>query len=163
MEGKMARCIIAIAITGFLIFLAITFSVSAAQPQPDKASDNDATQLKALQDEQVKVLTQLVEGLAAQYKSGSIHVAEVCSAENELCNALYDATDEPEQRIAVLAKQAERAGDLIKLVQGRYDAGTLIYTDVCRAKSLYLGIKIKLLRERSRKRPSAPDATGKRA
>ena len=147
--------------TGFLFFLAITVSAAVVEPQPNKASDNDAGQLNALQNEQVKVLTQLVEGLAAQYKSGSIRVAEVCSAENELCNALYDATDEPEKRIAVLAKQVERASDLLKLVQGRYDAGTLIYTDVCRAKSLYLGIKIKLLRERSRKRPPTPDATGK--
>ena len=156
--------ITAIPISQFLIFLTIVVSASSAvEPQPVKTSDNGATQLKALQDEQVKVLTQLVQGLAAQFKSGSIHVAEVCAAENELCNALYDATDEPEQRIAVLAKQAERASDLLKLTQGRFDAGTLIYTDVCRAKSLYLGIKIKLLRERSRKSPPAPDATEKRS
>ena len=55
--------ITAIPISQFLIFLTIVVSASSAvEPQPVKTSDNGATQLKALQDEQVKVLTQLAPG-----------------------------------------------------------------------------------------------------
>ncbi len=149
-------------VTRFLIFLAIASFALAADTQPGKASDNAGAELKALQQEQVKVLTQLVEALTTQYKSGTVGVADVCSAENELCNALFDLTDVADERFAVLAKQVERASGFLKIVQGRYESGTVIYSDVSRAKSLNLGIKIKLLRERSRNSPATPETAGKR-
>ena len=145
--------------------LTLAFSLApvlcwAAEPKP-KASDNDAAQLKALQDEQVSDLTRLVDALAVRNKGGSFDVAGLCSAENDLCNALFDSTDDPDKRIAVLAKQLETANDLLKLTQVRFNEGLVTYVDLGRAKSLYLGLKIKLLRERGRKRPPMPAPTGK--
>ena len=97
------------------------------------------------------MLTEVVEVLTAQFKVATVDFIQLSTAQDELCDAQLDATDEPEKRVALLTKQLDRANDVVKFVQGRFDAGTVTQVDVCRAKSLYLGIKIKLLRERNRK------------
>lgn len=118
----------------------------AAEPQP-KASGNNAPELKAAQEERITVLTRLVEVLAAQYKSGQVSVADVFSAEHELCNAVLDSSDESEKKIALLTKLADRANEVLASTQARFANGQASESDVLRAKSGCLGIKIKLLRE----------------
>jgi hypothetical protein len=136
---------------------------SAAEPQ-SKASHNDAAQLKAAQDERIKVLTQIVETVAEQQKTGTVDVVDqLFSAESELCDALLDSTNEPEKRVALLTKQLDKANDFVKVLQARGEAGKVLLQDVLRAKSQYLGVKIKLLRERSKKRPPTPNPTGKQS
>jgi len=110
-----------------------------------------AAELKALQDERIKLLTQTVEVLTGQYNVGAADIAQVATAESELCNALLDSTDEPEKRIALLTKQLDRANGFVKVTQIRYQSGTVSNADVYRAKSQCLDVKIKLLRERSKK------------
>ncbi|MGA2254347.1 MAG: hypothetical protein ABSG53_06785 [Thermoguttaceae bacterium] len=131
-----------------------------AEPQPT-ASDNDAAQLKAEQAERVKVLTQLVDVLASEYKLRTVGFAQVSAAAKELCDALLDSTDEPEKRVALLTKQLDKANDFLKTTQTRYDAGTVAPKDLFRAKSLYLDVDIKLLRERSGKRPLTRNPTSR--
>ena len=65
---------------------------------PSSASGIDA-QLKAAQNERVKLLTQVVEILTEQHKVAAVDYSQVASAESDLCNALLDSTDEPEKRI----------------------------------------------------------------
>jgi hypothetical protein len=132
----------------------------AAEPQP-KASDEDSAQLKSLRAERIKVLAQLVEVLTGEYRVSTADFNQLFSAENELCNALLDSTDEPAKRVALLTKQVEQANDILKTTQARFEAGTVSRADILRAKSLCLGVKIKLLRERSRKSPPTPNPTGK--
>jgi hypothetical protein len=136
--------------------------VAAAVLLP-KSRDNDAAQLKAVQEERIKVLTQLVELETAQYKVGATEITRLVSAENELCDALFDSTDDIERRIALLTKQVERANDLVRDTEAsvKHGAETVTEVDVCRAKSLYLGLTIKLLRERGRKGPPMPTPPGK--
>ena len=131
----------------------------ATGPSPTSGTD---TQLKTAQDERVKLLTQVVEILTSQYKVATVDYSQVASAESDLCNAQLDSTDEPEKRIALLTKQLERANDCVKLMQGRFDAGSVTDLDLSRAKVLCLDVKIKLLREGGSKRPSTPTATAKR-
>jgi hypothetical protein len=138
--------------TGFLIVLAINASAAEPQPQP---SGNDAAALKALQEERIKVLTQLVEVLTGEYRVSTVDFNQLFSAENELCNALLDSTDEPAKRVAVLTKQVEQANDILKTTQARFEAGTASRADILRAKSLCLGVKIKLLKEQSKTRSKA--------
>ena len=148
------------AMAGFLIFLAVT--AFAAEPQP-KTSDNDATALKALQEERIKVLTQLVEVLTGEYRVSTVGFNQLFSAENELCNALLDSTDEPAKRVALLTKQVEQANDILKTMQARFEAGTVSRADILRAKSLCLGVRIKLLKERGKTIPPMPNTTGKQS
>jgi len=138
--------------TGFLVLLVIIVPASAAKPQ-SKASVNDAAQLKAAQDERIKVLTKLVEILTSQYKGGTCDVDRVFCAENELCDALLDSTDEPAKRVALLTKQVDKASGFLKIAQTRFDTGNATQAEVLRAKSLYLCLKIQLLRERNKKKP----------
>ena len=74
--------------------------------------------LKAAQDELVKVLTQVVEVLTAQHQSGNADIAQVAAAASELCKALLDSTDEPAKRAALLTKQLDKANDFLKAAQG---------------------------------------------
>ena len=130
----------------------------AAEPKP-KPSDDIAAQLKAAQEERVKVLTDLVKVETELQKTGTVDlVDQLFSAESELCNALLDSTDEPEKRIALLTKQLDKANDVVKILQARYESRTVLPQDVLRAKSQYLGITIKLLRERSRMKPPTPNS-----
>jgi len=113
---------------------------------------------KTAQAERVKILNALVEMLSSQYKSGNVDLAQVCSAENELCNALLDSTDDPEKRVALLTKQLDKANSLLKSTQALFDHGIPGGTeiDLLRAKLLCQDIKTKLLREGSGKRLAKP-------
>ena len=160
-----------------LVLLTLAMSLApilswAAEPTVDqapaaellpKASDNDAALAKAAKDERVKVLTQIVEVMMSQYKVGTIDFLQLSSAQDELCEAQLDSTDEPEKRVALLTKQLERANNVVKLLQAKLDAGpsNVSGVDVLRAKSLYLKVKIRLLCERSRKGPPMPASPGK--
>jgi hypothetical protein len=124
----------------------------AAEPRVDKApgaaaeskpaaSYNDATQLKALQQERVNVLTRLVEALEREDgKDGQSEFGEIASAESELCNALIDTTDDPEKRVALLTKQLDTVNDFLKVRQALFDSGAKGGTEIelYRAKSLVL-------------------------
>ena len=154
----MTRRTTVISVIGFLFSLLLLIPATAAERQ-SKASNDDAAQLKAALDERIKVLTQLVDVVTSQYQAGVVDSTQLFSAANALCGAQLDATEDPEKRIALLTKQVDKASDILKLVQARHDAGTVTDADVLRAKSLCLGLKIKLLRERKRKSPQMP-ATG---
>ena len=143
------------AMTGVLIFLAIVASASAARPQP-KPGDKDAADLKALQDERVALLVQVVEILTTHYQGGLTDVHHVLSTERELCDALLDATDDPVKRVALLNKELDRASGFLKITEARQSVGTVTQADVAHARAQCLDIKIKLLRERNRNGSPAP-------
>jgi len=120
----------------------------------------DAAQPKAAQDERITVLTELVKAVAAEFQSGAANIAQVAAAENELCNALLDSTDEPEKRVALLTKQLDKMNRLVEVTQGQVKAGIAGQADLLRAKSLCLSIKIKLLRELSGRKPPTKTVQG---
>jgi hypothetical protein len=149
----MRRCITTLATSGLLISLAT--HLPAAEPNA-KPGDDVAVQLKAAQDEQIKLLTKLVKVLTMQYRIGAADFAQLCAAQRDLSNALLDSTDDPEKRNELLTKELQSADDLVKLVEARRNAGMVSEADVLRAKSEYVEVKVRLLRERSRKKPASP-------
>ena len=114
-------------------------SAPAAEPQP-KASDEDSAQLKSLRAERIKVLAQLVEVLTGEYRVSTADFNQLFSAENELCNALLDSTDEPEKRVALLTKQVEQANDFLKTTQARFEAGTVSRSGYSSGPSRYVSV-----------------------
>lgn len=133
----------------------------AADPPPKASDDDAAAQLKAVQDERVKVLSEIVAGLKARKQIDprfefEDYLSQAIFAEKELCNALLDSTDEPEKRTALLTKQLDSASDLLKLSEQVRAGGGATLTDVNQAKSLYLAVKVKLLREHTGRRPPTP-------
>jgi hypothetical protein len=133
---------------GFLVCSSLLAHTLAAEPQP-KAGD-DAAELKAAQQERIKVLDQAVQILTSQYQVGTAEFGQLRAAETEYYAAQLDSTDDPKERIVLLTKQLDRAGELQKVIEARFNAGTVGQTDFLRAKSFYLESKIKLLRERGR-------------
>ena len=136
-----------IAFAALMLGLSLAPVLCWAEEPQTRASNNDAAQLKAAEDERIEVLTRLVEVLTSRYAAGTADFPEVFSAESQLWNAQLDSTDEPQKRLALLAKQFDRASEILKLAQARFAAGTVTETNVLRAKSLCLDVKIKLLRE----------------
>ncbi len=153
----MSRFIAGTAVTGLIVVLTLVIPSTGAEPQ-GKVKDDDAAQLKALQEERVEVLTQLVKYTTAQYHTGAVTIDAVISAQNELVAAKLDSTDETDKRIALLTQQLEMVTQLLRITESRHEAGRITITDVYRAKSLLLDVKIKLARERSKQKTRAPSS-----
>ena len=143
----------ATAVAGLLFFLAAAAHSAGAEIHR-KANDPDLDQIKALQEERIEVLTQLVKLTTTWYQMGQVTFNEVVSAQRELIAAKLDATDEPEKRVALLTQHLGLLAELLKLTEARQAAGRAAQADVFQAKSLYLDAKIKLLRERRRHKPA---------
>ena len=138
-------------VAGFTAFLAILVPIIAAAPQP-----NDAAQLKAAQEERIKIFEVLLKSVTSRYKAGILSYAELYPAQRELCNAKLDATDDPDKRIAVLTQLLEAAGDQLKHQQNNVSRGIGNNEEnTFRANAEYLRIKIQLLRERAKSKAMA--------
>jgi outer membrane protein TolC len=122
--------------------------VVAAQ-QPGSASEHTATQIKALQKERSEALERVVAISTSQYQGGMLPFESVASAQRDLLSALLESTDKPEDRIALLTRQLENAANVLKIAEQRFQNGATTNADVYRAKAHYLGVKVKLLQERS--------------
>jgi len=153
----MTRFVSGTAATAVIVILAIVAPSTCAEPQ-GKAKDDDAAQLKALQEERVEVLTELVKYTTAQYQEGVVTIDAVLSAQNELVAAKLDATDETDKRIALLTQQLEMVTRLLKIIEARHEMGRTTITDVYRARSLVLDVKIKLARERGKAKTRTPSS-----
>ena len=154
----MIRRIAVTVMSGLLILLTLVVRSTTAEPQ-SKPKDDDAAQLKSLQDERVDVLTQLVKVTMAYCEQGTCRIEEGISAQNQLMAAQLDSTDEPEKRVALLTQQVELASTLLKMAEQRHEAGLITIADVYRARSCLLDVKIRLLRERTQHGPQTPPNT----
>ena len=114
------------------------------------AEEDLAGQLKTLQKERVKVLAELVEIRAMQYKVATHPCEFVAGAEADLAKAQLDATDNREGRIAVLEESAKRFAELLKIAEARLEVGTAPEADVYRLRSLLLGAKVRLFASAAR-------------
>jgi tetratricopeptide (TPR) repeat protein len=110
-------------------------------------NDKVATQIKALQKEQIDALTQLVKLVEDEYRKGATEFGPLLSAEIALFNAQVDATDNHEGRIAALEEGVKRGTDFVKIADARYNAGTVTVAEVSQARSHLLDSQIRLLRE----------------
>jgi hypothetical protein len=150
----LTRFTTATGLVGFAILLAVVGRFAAGEPQ--QKPNDEATELKALQNERIEVLTQLVVSAHGMYAAGIGRFGEVLAAHNLLIAAQLDSTDDPEKRVALLTQQLKVVSALVEENQERVAAGMAMPMDVYQAKSLYLDVKIKLLRERSSHKPSTP-------
>jgi outer membrane protein TolC len=116
----------------------------------EEGSPNDkvAAQIKALQKEQIEALTQLVKLVEDEYQKGATEFGTLLSAETALINAQVNAADTAEAKVLVLTNADKKETDFLKIVDARFQAGTVTKADVCQAQSLLLDFKIRLLRER---------------
>ena len=114
--------------------------------QPEKAY---AAEIKALQQERIAALAEAAEYILQQYKEGRIVFGTVVLAQADLVQARLDATDNPEERLALLEKQLQLAETALECAKQRFDVGGTTKADVLQAKAHALDIKIKLLRERA--------------
>jgi hypothetical protein len=120
----------------------------------EKNPDNGAAQIIALQKERIAALQELVEILIVQYQRGVVPFESLAAAQNELIDAQLDSTDKPEERVALLTQQLKIAEGVVDYSERKFMAGfRMTKTDVLHAKSHYLDVRIKLLRERGKLKP----------
>ncbi len=108
-----------------------------------KREQGMAAQVKALQKERIDVLTTLVEDYTSQFRVGTSPNEFLIGAETDLVNAQLAATDNPEQRVAVLTEALKREREIMKVaspVCGRNEV------DVEWWRSISLYTQIRLLR-----------------
>ena len=125
-------------------------TITSAAERKGESLDDVKAQIKALQKERTETLLRLVELDVRQYEMGVTTLEALVAAQNELVSAQLEATEKPEERVALLTDQLKIATACVKLTQGRFESGNITQADVYRATSHFLDIKIKLLRERSR-------------
>jgi outer membrane protein TolC len=104
-------------------------------------------EIKSLQKERVETLKSLVDVYMQFYQGGKIEITPVIGAQTELVTAQLEATENRDERIALLTERLNAVTSFLKLAEQRWMAGMSSQADVYRAKSLLLDTKIKLLRE----------------
>ena len=116
-------------------------------------------QIKQLQKERVKDLTNIVQIMTRLYESGiNTEFRQVISAQTELINAQLDMTDNLKERIALLEDQSKLMKTMLDLTEQRLHVATSSEVDMLSVKSFYLKSQIDLLKERQKlKAASSPN------
>jgi hypothetical protein len=127
----------------------IALFVLSAIATPVGAAEQDlSVQIKALQRERVETLAKLVNYCKAEFAVGAMRCQEVIDAETDLIRAELDATDKPDERIALLTAHVSSQTQFLKSVEYRRQTETLGLANVYRARSMLSNTKIMLLQER---------------
>ncbi len=154
----MKRFTIIVIWIGLFVLLLLTVPLTTAQLT--EATQSDVDQIKQLQKERVKALSQVVQIMTSAYEHGiqNIDIRQVISAQTELINAQLDATDNLKERIALLEDQSKLIKTMLDLTEQRGRMGTSSEVDMLSVKSLYLKSQIDLLKERQKlKAASSPN------
>ena len=134
---------------GLFIILLLTVKFTLAEQQV-KDPKNNADQLKQLQEERVKVLTQLVKVMVSKFESGQADFRQYFIAEKELIDAKLEMADKPAERIAYLEEQFKLVKSSVELEESRFRTGMVGMDSVDWAKALSLKIQIMLLKEKQK-------------
>jgi outer membrane protein TolC len=114
------------------------------------ATTSDTSEIKRLQQERIDVLRQAVEVLSQMYLAGVRDFRPLVSAQIDLMNARLDASDQPEERVALLKEQLTLAEKTMQYAEERYKLGAGSQVDCLQSRALCLDIRIRLLREQAR-------------
>ncbi len=133
---------------GLFVLLLLTVPLTTAEQTGD--SQNDMDQIKQLQKERVKDLTNLVRIMTRLYETGNLEVRQAISAQSELINAQLEMTDTLKERIDLLVDQLKLVKTILDLTEQRALAGTGSEADRIWANSIYLKSQIDLLKERQK-------------
>ncbi len=114
----------------------------------ERGKQEEAAQVKALQVRRVDTLRRLVALYTLGYELGTHGVEVVVDAKTELINAQSEATDNHEDRVALLTELVKVTTERLRTTEARQKAGIATEAAVLQARSLFLDAKIRLLRER---------------
>ncbi len=109
-------------------------------------AEDEAAELKRLQTELIATLSQKVDVLTLQNKTGAADFFQLCTAQFELYDAKLDATDKPDERIALLNEQVKTAASALEAAEMRFITANGDNPNVLSAKALCLRIKVRLVR-----------------
>ena len=150
----MKRCAIALVLSGLLAVPFLATQARAAE-SPSESVKDEAAEIKALQKDRIVALTGVVEILLVQYQHGNTEFRALALAQTDLLAAEFDATDDANERIALLERELKVAKDALDTAERKAQAGRANAVESLQAKALVLDIKIKLLRERAKARTAA--------
>ena len=147
----MKRFTICAVLLGFIVVSLLIARPALTDPQSEKKTA-EPTKLEELQKERIEALEKIVPILKARLDVNVITITDFSKAQEEVIEAKLDATDKPNERIALLEEQLKIAQDCFKYVDGQYKAG---FQQVTEADSLHatahcLSIEIKLVKEQKK-------------
>jgi len=141
------------------LFVLLLSMAPLTTAQQTGATQSDVDQIKQLQNERVKDLTNIVQIMPRLYESGTnTEFRQVISAQTDLINAQLDMTDNLKERIALLEDQSKLMKTMLDLTEQRLHVATSSEVDMLSVKSFYLKSQIDLLKERQKlKAASSPN------
>ena len=130
---------------------------AAAAPQaPSEPVQNSLAELKALQKERIETLAKIAKLLKLQYNAGQVDFRRLVAAEMKLIDAKVESADTLSEGIALLEELLAMAKKVLDLTEARYQRGFRVSEiDLLESKTLYLDVKIRLLRERAKVKAQA--------
>ena len=150
----MQRFTLTIMFSGLLSILLLATASLAAESSRDPVQD-DAAEIRALQQERIAALTGVVQILLEHYRHGNVDFRTLALAQTDLLAAQFDATDDAKERIALLERQLKVASEALESAVRKVEAGRANEVESLQAKAQVLDIKIKLLRERGKLKAAA--------
>jgi hypothetical protein len=129
---------------------AVLVLLAHATAAETKASSDYAAEIKQLQQERIAALTKVVDMRLEQYRMEKRDSRLLALAQAELLKAKLDATDKPEERIAVLEEHVKLATMILTKTHNRWEAKFVHESEVLDAKANLLDVKIRLLKERAK-------------
>lgn len=149
----MKRFAASVVLVGLLTFL-LPLAASAVAGEPGTPVQNDRAEVKALQKERIETLAEIVKIVEREYTDGRESRRGVMTAQLKLLDAKVEAADTLEERVARLEEMLTLAKKALELDESRYRTGAgAVYRDVLETKSSYLGVKIRLAKERAKLKP----------
>jgi hypothetical protein len=108
-------------------------------------AEKDESVVTWKQKSRIDELTRVVENYKERYKTDTAPLEVLVRAQVALLDARMDATEKPEERIALLEEGVKSEAELFKVAESKSKASA------CLARSLFLDTKIRMLRERGAK------------
>lgn len=123
----------------FLVTVCVSLAVGTATPVSEKT--------RALMEERVKTLEQLVMLTEMHYQAGRVLLDSYLSAENDLLDAKLALASDRKTRIALRRKSVKNLTMIESIVEKRVEAGTASKSDHLRARAGRLEAEIELAQE----------------
>ena len=150
----MKRFTICAVLLGFVV-VSLLIARPALTDQQSEKKTTEPTKLEKLQKERIEALVKLVRLLEEQSLPGGLKTfSDFSKAQDELIQCKLEATNKPDERIALIEEQLKIAQGVFKAVENAVKIGFGHFTesDYQQAKVHCLTIEIKLVKERTDKK-----------
>lgn len=150
----MKRFTIFAVLLGFIV-VSLLIARPALTDQQSEKKTSEPTKLEELQKERIEVFEKMIPFFVQQYGSNDVRFTDFSKAQEGLIEAKLEATDKPDERIALLEEQLKIAKQAFHIAEVKFTSGNKTAAESLQAKAHCLTIEIKLIKEQKKSRTTA--------